>query len=124
MNTDCPTLFGPANGSVNTSAGFSPGDKAIYTCKEGYYLNGSAIVTCSSNGTWDYSAPTCTPVDCKPPFDLTNGNVRYSSTMYEARADYDCDSGFTLSGSNYSICTSNATWDPLERECVPEGNFT
>ena len=35
------------------------GDTVTYTCDAGFELNGDAMRTCQSDGTWTGSAPTC-----------------------------------------------------------------
>ena len=49
----------PSNGGVDTSAGTSFGDIAMYNCDEGYTLNGPAVISCQGNGQWNGSVPIC-----------------------------------------------------------------
>ena len=55
----CGPLNAPANGHVNTTGGTSFEDVAVYSCNEGYKLNGPAERTCQANGQWDGIEPTC-----------------------------------------------------------------
>ena len=37
------------------------GFKALYTCNDGYRLNGAEIQTCQTDRTWSESPPSCVP---------------------------------------------------------------
>eukprot|EP00064_Thunnus_orientalis_P004914 superscaffoldBa00000465_g4927 len=39
---------------------FSFGSECLFTCKEGYLLNGTGVLFCSSTGFWSDTLPTCT----------------------------------------------------------------
>lgn len=39
---------------------FSFGSQCLFTCKEGYILNGTEVLNCSSTGLWNDRVPTCT----------------------------------------------------------------
>lgn len=39
---------------------FSFGSQCFFTCKDGFSLNGTAVLLCSSTGFWSDSLPTCT----------------------------------------------------------------
>ena len=47
------------HGRVDVSEGTKLGDTAYYACDTGYALNGSSSRTCTPNGTWSGSEPTC-----------------------------------------------------------------
>ena len=56
---DCGNLTGPANGSVNHTAGTIFRQTATYSCNTDYNLVGDSIRTCQTTGNWSGSAPTC-----------------------------------------------------------------
>lgn len=58
--TECPALTTPINGEVSANQ-TQTGNVAVYTCNEGYILEGEATRMCSSFGTWSGSAPLCVP---------------------------------------------------------------
>ncbi|XP_030583792.1 P-selectin [Archocentrus centrarchus] len=39
---------------------FSFGSKCLFTCKDGFTLNGTAVLLCSATGIWSDSLPSCT----------------------------------------------------------------
>ena len=59
VGVPCGPLAAPSNGHVNTSAGTSFGDIAMYSCIEGYMLNGTVERTCQDDGQWNGSKPSC-----------------------------------------------------------------
>ena len=54
----CPELSAPENGKVHVE-GRNPGDRADYSCNDGYQLVGVAWRRCQTNGKWTGEAPTC-----------------------------------------------------------------
>ena len=54
----CPDLENPGNGTVDVS-GNQPGDTAVYSCNDGFTLDGVDMRTCGENGQWSGSEPTC-----------------------------------------------------------------
>ena len=56
----CDNLDAPTNGERGSDVLLFPVyDTLSFTCNEGFTLDGSALVTCQSNGTFDDVAPTC-----------------------------------------------------------------
>uniref|UniRef100_A0A673IHF6 CUB and Sushi multiple domains 1 n=1 Tax=Sinocyclocheilus rhinocerous TaxID=307959 RepID=A0A673IHF6_9TELE len=56
---------------------FNYRNTVMYHCKRGFYLLGSSVLTCQSNGFWDRSLPKCLPISCSdpgtPPFAVMSG---------------------------------------------------
>ena len=46
------------NGSVNVTS-TTLDSTAIYSCNEGYIINGTKTVICQANETWSDTAPVC-----------------------------------------------------------------
>ena len=55
---DCGPLS-ITNGQVVTPSGTTFMSTATYSCDNGYELNGTSTITCSSNGMWTPAAPIC-----------------------------------------------------------------
>jgi len=59
----CPLLTIPDNGGIYCYEiqGFHSvfGDNCFFTCNKGYELNGTSVVNCQSDGTWNDTVPTC-----------------------------------------------------------------
>jgi hypothetical protein len=56
---DCGILGNPSNGDVSAPEGTTFDNKAVYSCDEGYILNGRETRLCLSTGLWSSTAPTC-----------------------------------------------------------------
>jgi hypothetical protein len=113
---DCPPLANPANGMVEMS-GVAPGSTATYTCNAGYVVNGTDILTCSSEGAWEPQPPTCSQVSCPflvPPAD---GNLLLDGFNPGNIAYYSCDVGFIISGVQNLTCQANGQWDHSPPTC-------
>jgi len=54
------------NGTYTQSRGNSNGSVTTYTCNPGWYLNGTATVTCRDNGLWVGDIPNCFGKTLKP----------------------------------------------------------
>lgn len=58
-------------------------------------------------------------VDCDVLSDPENGQVMFSSTVYQSQAVYSCDNGYELSqtGSVQRICRANGLWSSFAPQC-------
>ena len=61
---DCGSLTNPVDGMVDTAGGTTLGNVAIYSCMDGYELNGSPIRVCIEDGKWNDMEPTCDGKSC------------------------------------------------------------
>ncbi|KAH3698415.1 hypothetical protein DPMN_085935 [Dreissena polymorpha] len=114
----CPSPLAPVNGALNLNES-SFGDRAIYSCNVGYYLSSCNISTCNASGRWDTPAPTCILHDCGNISNPLNGLVNFAATTYGAVANYICDVGYNLNGSNSSTCNGTGQWDRKPPTCTP-----
>ena len=68
----------PQNGN-RTVHGTRDGRTVMYTCDEGYSLQGNAYRTCSSSGEWSGELPLCTSElvhDCTMPGCMKLGGIQ------------------------------------------------
>ena len=49
---------------------------------------------------------------------IPGGQVRYTGTNQGSVATYQCDEGYSLSGSGQRVCHSDGNWDGRVPECV------
>ncbi|KAL4230059.1 Complement receptor type [Mactra antiquata] len=83
-----------------------------YYCSPGYFIDGSAIRTCLSDGSWDFDLPNCY---CSPPDVILNGSIIYNKTT----ALYDCHTGYSMNGSSIRTCqTDSMGWSGVSPQCV------
>jgi len=60
---DCGTNFtGPVNGNVTYGNETTYASEAFVNCSEGYWLNGSQTLNCTSDGTWKPQSATCNAI--------------------------------------------------------------
>ncbi|XP_052257736.1 sushi, von Willebrand factor type A, EGF and pentraxin domain-containing protein 1-like [Dreissena polymorpha] len=114
---NCGNLSKPQNGLVNFAA-TTYGAIAYYVCDVGYNLNGSKSSTCNGTGDWDREPPTCTPIDCGPMLNPSNGHVSYFSTTYGSIANYSCNLGYFMYGSNSTTCMAEGHWLTTNPDCA------
>merc|ERR1712119_120676 len=75
-----------------------------------YKLVGKNIITCQSNGLWDFEMPFCEPLICGEPLEIENGAVFHESEVFMSLAYYQCNLGYWLSGSTLSRCSEDGKW--------------
>ena len=142
MDCGTPPTADP-NGAVSAPV-TTLGSVATYMCNSGYTPQGSTMLTCQADGTWDpTTAPTCVRelimckpkelfitilyqlvvVDCGPPPAAdTNGAVGAPNpgTTFGSTVSYTCDIGYAPLGSTTLTCQADGTWGsaPLCRELI------
>lgn len=57
--TDCGILPAPDNGDVEFT-GTTVDSRAVYSCLEGFTLEGARLRTCLESGKWSEEEPVCT----------------------------------------------------------------
>ncbi|XP_064386173.1 uncharacterized protein LOC135334783 [Halichondria panicea] len=125
--TTCSDLTAPTNGMIGYNAetmNTRPVNTvATFTCKTGYTVTGDMTRTCGADGVWSGTNPTCTPVDCGPLTDPTNGMITLSTTTFESTATYSCNTGYNIVGSVIRTCGASITsgptgvWSPAAPVC-------
>ena len=63
----CPLLAVPQNGYLNSTTAIL-GAVVSVSCNDGYTLQGSAVLTCQNDGSWDTSVPICSKGNDPGPF--------------------------------------------------------
>ena len=58
ISVACETLYPVDNGVINITTDGST-TQATYTCESGFSLKGFSLLTCRSDGAWDFSPPVC-----------------------------------------------------------------
>lgn len=94
--------------------------EARYVCEQGYAISsGDAVLSCSVNGDWIGTVPTCSLIQCGEPTHLENGKVLIASYNYLSEAQYLCYPGYRLKGSRTVTCDETGNWKGSGAECVP-----
>ncbi|XP_072130143.1 E-selectin-like isoform X2 [Mobula birostris] len=115
VKCDVPKL--PANGYQNCShvgGNFTFRSVCVYSCAEGFSLNGSDNLQCNSSGRWSSPIPTCEAVRCEVPKLPKNGYQNCSHVggdlTFRSVCVYSCAAGFSLNGSESLQCDSSGRW--------------
>ncbi|ELW68648.1 Mannan-binding lectin serine protease 2 [Tupaia chinensis] len=117
----CPYPMAPPNGHISPAqAKYILKDSFSIFCDTGYeLLRGhlplkSFAAVCQKDGSWDQPMPACSIVDCGPPENLPNGQVKYITgpevTTYKAVIQYSCKETF------YTMKTDDAAHAVYEQK--------
>ncbi|XP_052807840.1 uncharacterized protein LOC128236769 [Mya arenaria] len=107
------------HGSISVENGTTYRSVAVYSCEEGYMLDGMNSTQCQANGSWQDIDVSCIAIECGLPHNLTHGNVSLNGTTFGSLAVFSCHAGYTLSGSNSTECLANSTWRYIDVRCTP-----
>lgn len=113
----CPALNSPSHGSFVCSdphGEFTFGSLCIFSCLEGFVLNGAADTECTSLGMWNRNTPHCLAKRCPALSSPSHGSLVCSDPHGEfsfgSRCTSACEDGFFLTGTADTECTSAGTW--------------
>ncbi|XP_069779037.1 sushi, von Willebrand factor type A, EGF and pentraxin domain-containing protein 1 isoform X2 [Narcine bancroftii] len=100
---------------------YSFGAIVAYSCSRGFYVKGNKKRACQADGEWSGRLPSCQPVSCGDPPQLTNGQVEIKNgTLFQSEVRYRCHHGFRLVGSPIRTCQGNRIWhSESSPSCIP-----
>ncbi|XP_004693411.1 PREDICTED: beta-2-glycoprotein 1 [Condylura cristata] len=117
----CPFAGILENGIVRYTT-FEYPNSISFSCKTGYYLNGTNTAKCSEDGKWTPGLPVCAPVTCAPPpvpmfaklsvYKPSAGN----NSVYQDTAVFQCLPHYAMFGNDTVNCTAHGNWTKLP-EC-------
>ncbi|XP_034151708.1 complement decay-accelerating factor-like isoform X8 [Esox lucius] len=95
------------------------GDVVVYTCQKEFTMNGSSSISCSENGEFQPSPPTCIEVSCPTPVVENGFRVEGGSPPYKHRSyvKYSCNSGYKMNGQASLTCEMNG-WSADFPSCI------
>ncbi|GCC19449.1 hypothetical protein chiPu_0000001, partial [Chiloscyllium punctatum] len=96
---------------------FTFGSMVFYDCNPGYFLFGSSVLMCQSNGYWDKPLPECTLVDCGHPGDPPNAILSGDKFTFGATVHYSCVGKRLLIGPSVRTCQMNGHWSDSMPHC-------
>uniref|UniRef100_A0A8C2WMG0 CUB and Sushi multiple domains 2 n=1 Tax=Cyclopterus lumpus TaxID=8103 RepID=A0A8C2WMG0_CYCLU len=123
----CSPHNNPVNGTVHSLTGTKLGSTLRFSCDQGFRLIGQSSATCtrSAQGIYQWNAPVplCQVTSCGMPVPPVNGSIGGQDFSLGARATYQCNPGFRLTGpvTTSVICQESGRWSPIEAppRCVP-----
>ncbi len=108
----CPTGYGGTNCQIAAACTPNP-------CANGGSCAPTGATTFACTCRPGYSGPTCDTVATCPALTApSNGDLTVSSQVAGGVAQYECDTGFTLSGNPTRTCQPNGTWTGASPSCV------
>ena len=63
-------------------------------------------------------SPTLVVIDCGPLEPPANGVVQFERTVFGSVAQYQCNRGFRLQGSDVRTCQANSQWSGRQPVCI------
>ena len=117
VRIECPSPRNISNGEILMDS-FPPKykDKVMYSCNEGFELNGTTEISCTSDGTWSENPPVCHKIKCKQPQEIADGSFVRAVYEFGDTVKYSCNPGFVLD-SNELTCTVNGTYEGSAPAC-------
>uniref|UniRef100_W5LZP4 Selectin E n=1 Tax=Lepisosteus oculatus TaxID=7918 RepID=W5LZP4_LEPOC len=113
----CGALTKPVHGYINCSGPYgsnSFNSTCQFHCLDGFSLNGSNTITCTSSGNWTGAAPTCQAVQCGALSKPAHGHIDYcepyGNNSVNSTCQFRCLDGFSLNGSKSITCSSSGKW--------------
>ncbi|KAM7235326.1 hypothetical protein CapIbe_014146 [Capra ibex] len=106
----------------NILSGFGPmynyNDSVLFSCKKDYILNGSNLIHCGADDEWHPSPPTCELTWClKPETEYGRLSVEKVRYVEPERITIQCESGYSMVGSEIITCSEDRTWYPEAPKC-------
>ncbi|KAG7230829.1 hypothetical protein INR49_019643, partial [Caranx melampygus] len=121
----CPSLSPPTHGSLSCSdphEEFSFSSQCMFTCEEGFVLNGTGDTECTSVGMWSTKTPHCMAKRCHPLVPPAHGSLLCSDphgeSSFGSQCTSTCKDGFVLNGTADTECTSLGTWSRETAHCL------
>ncbi|XP_033095273.1 sushi, von Willebrand factor type A, EGF and pentraxin domain-containing protein 1-like [Anneissia japonica] len=96
----------------------------VYSCDDGFSLEGAQFTKCTSSGLFNSDPPTCVANLCKPPppNTLMNGQILGAEYYVGDTLGFLCDDGFNIDGKSlFSVeCRPSLMWsDEFPEGCLP-----
>ncbi|XP_045694688.1 E-selectin [Phyllostomus hastatus] len=118
----CPAVGEPPSGWASCSAGragpFTFGASCAFGCGEGFELQGSDLMDCTSQGQWTQQVPSCQAVRCSSLEAPGKANVSCGGELVVgAVCTFACPEGWTLNGSAALTCGPAGHWSGMPPTC-------
>ncbi|XP_033006979.1 LOW QUALITY PROTEIN: complement factor H-like [Lacerta agilis] len=119
----CPPVKAPEHGRLimagkqKEDPEFVYGQVVLFECLGSFKILGSEHITCTAEGEWSASVPTCSAMYCEAPI-LENGHLQPRKDQYlnAERVDFLCRPGFGIVGPPFALCF-HAAWSSPPPMC-------
>ncbi|CAH1248684.1 CSMD1 [Branchiostoma lanceolatum] len=106
---NCTELIPPPDGAID--GGNLLGDAAVYSCAEGYEIQGSVVRFCMPDQTWSGEETTCQRKECTQLDPPHNGGIN-GTNYFGDTVIFDCDVGYSLVGSRGVVWRNGRLFRP------------
>ncbi|XP_029470754.1 sushi, von Willebrand factor type A, EGF and pentraxin domain-containing protein 1 [Rhinatrema bivittatum] len=94
------------------------GSRVVYSCSEGFSLEGESLAECTENGSWSHPIPLCKPNPCPVPFIIPENAVLSETEFYVGQnVSLQCQKGYRLQGLAVMTCNPDETWTSTSAKC-------
>lgn len=118
----CPAPDNPAGGTYNpVKDEYTYQEAVTFTCNRGLHISGESTASCTRDGTWSRSFPSCIAVNCEDPGQIENGGRTSGFAgpyTLNSAVSYQCDRNFVMNGSSTITCTANNKWSSEIPKCL------
>ncbi|XP_022181036.1 sushi, von Willebrand factor type A, EGF and pentraxin domain-containing protein 1 isoform X2 [Myzus persicae] len=96
------------------------GGEIMFSCMQGFGLDGPTHSTCLPTGEWEQPFPTCAAVTCPWPGDPPHGYAAVSQNSYRPgeHVSISCEPYYVLDGQPKLVCGDNGEWSAPMPICV------
>ncbi|XP_028834623.1 CUB and sushi domain-containing protein 3-like isoform X3 [Denticeps clupeoides] len=102
--------------------GFNLNDVVIFSCNNGYILEGPSQAQCQANRQWSHQPPTCRVVNCTDPGipanSIRQSKIEHGNFTFGTVVSFDCNPGHYLFGSSVLTCQPVGYWDKPLPQCI------
>ncbi|XP_060053915.1 E-selectin isoform X2 [Erinaceus europaeus] len=118
----CDTVRPPQGGFMNCShpptGNFTYTSSCVFSCDEGFELQGSAQLECSSQGQWTQEIPSCQAVSCASLEVPAKAEMNCSGEpVFGAVCTFACPQDWVLNGSAALKCEATGHWSGISPTC-------
>ncbi|XP_078417559.1 P-selectin isoform X4 [Cetorhinus maximus] len=120
----CNLLKIPKRGIMNCRSpfgDFSYNSNCVFSCNEGFVLQGSGSLQCQASGQWTAQVPSCEAAKCtrleNPEKGIMNCSHPFGPFSYNATCDFSCEEGFIVNGSDSVQCGASGQWTKQIPSC-------
>ena len=113
---DCGDPGIPNNGQV-IGTNYTYNSTVMYSCDDGYILNGSSSLICLTD-QWNDTHPSCDLIKCSDPGIPTNGIAIGNVFTFRSSVEFQCNTGYELTGNTSTFCHANGKWNASLPYCT------
>ncbi|XP_034151703.1 complement receptor type 1-like isoform X3 [Esox lucius] len=101
------------------------GDVVVYTCQKEFTMNGSSSISCSENGEFQPSPPTCISFSAQncsrpkggPSLILSDSFIYQDTFTHGASVYFVCSTGYVGAGGSRWITCTDGVWSEVKLKC-------